>query len=164
MDISEAETGIMRLEKRETNIKDLLEGVADLYEYAAEENNLSIFKKTPEDLQARVDPDRMGQALANLLDNAVKYSPRGGRITLEALRQGEEIVVNVRDTGIGIPGEALPRIWDRLYRADPSRSKAGLGLGLSQVKAIIEAHGGRIEVASEPGKGSIFSIHLPPLL
>lgn len=161
MDISEAETGIMRLEKRETNIKDLLEGVADLYQYVAEENSLSIYKKTPEDLQAVVDPDRMGQALANLLDNAVKYSPRGGQITLEAIGQGEEIVVNIKDTGIGIPGEALPRIWDRLYRADSSRSKAGLGLGLSQVKAIIKAHGGRIEVESEPGKGSVFSLHLP---
>jgi heavy metal sensor kinase len=161
MDISEAETGIMRLDKRVTNLKKLLEGVADLYQYVAEENNLSINKKTPEELQAVVDPDRMGQALANLLDNAVKYTPAGGQISLEALKQDREIVMNIKDTGIGIPGEALPRIWDRLYRADPSRSKAGLGLGLSQVKAIIEAHGGRIEVTSAPGKGSVFSIHLP---
>ncbi len=161
MDISEAETGIMRLDKRKTNIKDLLEDVADLYHYVAEENNLSINQKTHEDLHAIVDPDRMGQALANLLDNAVKYTPAGGEISLVATKQDQEIIVHIKDTGMGIPGEALPKIWDRLYRADSSRSKIGLGLGLTQVKAIIEAHDGRIEVVSEPGKGSVFSIHLP---
>jgi signal transduction histidine kinase len=161
MDISEAETGIMRLDKRKTNIKNLLENVGDLYHYVAEENNLSINQKTHEDLHAMVDPDRMGQALANLLDNAVKYTPSGGQISLEAIKQDQEIIIHVKDTGTGIPVESLPRIWDRLYRADPSRPKTGLGLGLAQVKAIIEAHNSRIEVASEHEKGSVFSIHLP---
>jgi signal transduction histidine kinase len=108
-----------------------------------------------------VDPDRMGQALANLLDNAVKYTPSGGQISLEAIKQDQEIIIHVKDTGTGIPVESLPRIWDRLYRTDPSRPKTGLGLGLAQVKAIIEAHNSRIEVASEHEKGSVFSIHLP---
>jgi len=161
MDISEAETGIMHLDKRKTNIKDLLDGVADLYQYVAEENILSINKKAPEGLEAMVDPDRMGQALANLLDNAVKYTLTGGEISVEAFKEDQEIVVNIKDTGIGIPREALPRIWDRLYRADPGHLRTGLGLGLSQVKAIVEAHAGRIEVRSEPGKGSVFSIRLP---
>lgn len=161
MDISEAETGIMRLDKRKTNIKDLLKDVADLYQYVAEENDLSMNLRAHPDLHAMVDPDRMGQALANLLDNAVKYTPAGGRIAFEAVKQDREIIISIKDTGTGIPDEELPRIWDRLYRADTSRSKSGLGLGLTQVKAIIEAHHGRIEIESEPGKGSVFSIHLP---
>lgn len=161
MDISEAETGIMRLDKRKTKIKELMENVIDLYQYVAEENGLSVEKKISEDLCARVDPDRMGQAMANLLDNAIKYTPAGGQIFLEAFLEGKDILIRVKDTGVGIPPEALPRIWERLYRGDPSRSKAGLGLGLSQVKAIIEAHNGRVEVKSEPGKGAVFSVYLP---
>ncbi len=161
MDISEAEGGIMQLDKRRINISDLLENVADFYLYVAEENLLFMSQKIEEDLHAVADPDRIGQVLANLLDNAVKYTPAGGRISIEAIKQGREIVVHIKDSGIGIPAEALPRIWDRLYRADPSRSKPGLGLGLTLVKAIIDAHGGRIEVTSEPEKGSVFSIHLP---
>ncbi len=161
MDISEAEGGIMRLDKRRINISELLENVADFYFYVAEENNLSMTRKIEEDLHAVVDPDRTGQALANLVDNAVKYTPPGGQISIEAIKQDLEIVVRIKDNGTGISREALPRIWDRLYRADSSRSKPGLGLGLTLVKAIIDAHGGRIEVTSEPEKGSVFSIHLP---
>lgn len=161
MDISEAESGIMHLEKKRTDITHLVEDVAEFYLYVAEENNLFMNRNIPEGLHAVVDPDRIGQALANLLDNAVKYTPAGGHISIEAMKQDRGIVIRIKDTGIGIPGEALPRIWDRLYRADPSRSTTGLGLGLTQVKAIIEAHGGRIEITSEPEKGSVFTIHLP---
>jgi signal transduction histidine kinase len=134
--------------------------VIDLYQYVAETNGLSVHWEAPEDLCARVDPDRMSQVLANLLDNAVKYTPAGGQIRLEGFMQGDEIVIRVQDSGVGIPPEELPRIWERLYRGDPSRSKTGLGLGLSLVKAIVEAHGGRMEVQSEPGNGSTFCVHL----
>lgn len=161
MDITEAESGIMRLDKRRTNITALLQDIVEFYLYVAEESDLSMSQHIEEGLYALADPDRTGQALANLLDNAVKYTPPGGRISIEAMEQAKEIVVCIKDNGVGIPPDALPRIWDRLYRADPSRSKPGLGLGLTLVKAIIEAHGGRIDVRSEPEKGAAFTIYLP---
>jgi len=98
-------------------------------------------------------------ALANLVDNAIKYTPPGGRIAIEVGREGRFAVVRVRDTGAGISPEALPRIWDRRYRAEPT-SRHGLGLGLSLVKAIVEAHGGRASVESTR-TGSTFAIMLP---
>ena len=109
----------------------------------------------------RADAARLRQAIANLVDNALKYTPRGGTVTLETAREGDAGILRVRDSGEGIPAEALPRIWDRLYRAEPSRTRPGLGLGLSLVKAIVDAHGGHVEAASEPGAGSTFTISLP---
>ena len=86
------------------------------------------------------------------MDNAVKYTPAGGRIELRTARDGIDAVVTVADTGIGIAPEELPRIWERLYRGDKSRSERGLGLGLSLVKAIVQAHGGTVSVESRPGQ------------
>jgi signal transduction histidine kinase len=99
--------------------------------------------------------------LANLVDNAIKYTPNGGRIAIEASQEKQQAVLLVKDNGIGIPVEEMPRIWDRLYRGDKSRSQRGLGLGLSLVKAVIQAHHGRVEAAPNPGGGSIFSVYLP---
>jgi len=109
------------------------------------------------------DPTRLRQALANLVDNAVKYTPRGGhvRVSFGNDPHAGEVTVRVTDTGIGIPAPALPRIWDRLYRVDPSRAERGLGLGLSLVKAIALAHGGRVAVDSAPGQGSAFLLAFP---
>ena len=99
---------------------------------------------------------------ANLLDNAIKYTAAGGRVTLSVERRPpSDVAVTVADSGIGIASDELPRIWDRLYRGDRSRSERGLGLGLSLVKAFVRAHGGRVEVASEPGAGSRFTVVLP---
>jgi signal transduction histidine kinase len=98
--------------------------------------------------------------LANLVDNALKYTPRGGRVEIRAVREGNAAVVSVSDTGVGIPAEELPRIWERLYRGDKSRSTRGLGLGLSLVQAIVKAHGGQVDVQSTPGAGSTFTIRL----
>ncbi len=103
----------------------------------------------------------MRQVIANLLDNAVKYTPPGGLVRIEARRDGPDAVLSVRDTGVGIPADELPRIWDRLYRGDKSRSERGLGLGLSLVRAIVEAHGGVVSVRSTPGEGSYFELRLP---
>jgi len=161
MDISEAETGVMKLNLEEVRVLSLIGEVVELYAYVAEEKDVALYLTSPEDLSLTLDPNRMRQVLANLLDNAIKYTPRGGRVGIEALRKGWEIIITVRDNGIGIPPEELSRIWDRLHRVDKSRSERGLGLGLSLVKAIVEAHQGHAGVSSEPGVGSIFSIYLP---
>lgn len=161
MDISEAETGVMKLDLKSVNVLDLIEGVAELYRYVAEDKGILVHTMASNDLSLTADPNRMRQILANLLDNAIKYTPNGGRIDIEAHQREKNIVVFVKDTGIGIHPEELTRIWDRLYRCDQSRSQKGLGLGLSLVKAIVQAHKGQIEVFSEPGKGSTFSISLP---
>jgi signal transduction histidine kinase len=99
---------------------------------------------------------------ANLIDNAVKYTPAGGRVDVRIDRTATAAALSVRDTGAGIPPAELPRIWDRLFRGDASRSERGLGLGLSLVKAIVEAHGGTVTAASEPGRGTAFTVTLPP--
>ena len=91
----------------------------------------------------------------------MKYTPAGGRVVVAVLREGHTAVLRVRDTGRGIPPHELGRIFDRLFRGDTSRTERGLGLGLSLVKAIVEAHGGTVEVESEPGHGSVFTVRLP---
>ena len=103
----------------------------------------------------------MRQVFANLLDNAIKYTPEGGRVIIESRCQGRDVEVRFSDTGIGIPPHEQSRIWERLYRGDKSRSQRGLGLGLSFVKAIVEAHGGSARVESEPDRGSTFILTLP---
>jgi len=103
----------------------------------------------------------MRQAIANLLDNALKYTPEGGNVRLSCAVESGRVIVRVGDTGMGIPPDEQPRIWERLYRGDKSRSQRGLGLGLSLVKAIVEAHRGEVSVRSQPGQGSEFSIALP---
>jgi signal transduction histidine kinase len=161
MDISEAETGTMKLALGDVDVADALREVATLYEDAAEENGVRLTAAAPDGLALRADRDRLRQALANLVDNAVKYTPAGGQVTLSARRSGRTVSIQVRDSGPGISAQDLPRIWDRLYRGDQSRSTRGLGLGLSLVKASVEAQGGTVEVESAPGQGATFTISLP---
>jgi signal transduction histidine kinase len=101
--------------------------------------------------------------VANLLDNAIKYTRPGGRVMISTRLEGQQAVMSFQDTGIGISAEEIPEIWSRLYRGDKSRSQPGLGLGLSLVKAIVGAHGGQVEVHSQPGAGSVFTVRLPNL-
>ena len=161
MDISEADAGMMKLHLEDVNLLKLIKDVVELYHYVAEEKDIRIYTSCAKDLYLAVDPNRIRQVLANLLDNAVKYTPPEGRVDIEIFRKEYEIVITVRDTGIGIPPEELPKVWDRLYRGDKSRSERGLGLGLSLVKAIVEAHKGHVDVSSVPGGGSSFYIYLP---
>ena len=161
MDISEAETGTMALRREPVPMAELVRQTMDLYEDAAEAHGLELTADVAEGLVVSVDRARLRQVLANLVDNAVKYTPAGGHVHLQAAQDGGEAVVRVRDTGAGIEPDELPRIWERLYRGDRSRTTRGLGLGLSLVKAIVEAHGGRVSVASTPGESSEFELHLP---
>jgi signal transduction histidine kinase len=161
MDITEAEAGMMKLQREPTDLCQLAREVVELYQYVAEEKQVAIRPDLPGPCEAAVDRTRMRQVFANLLDNAVKYTPAGGAVTI-SLRNGSNRAVAVfRDTGIGIPAEEQDKIWLRLYRGDKSRSQRGLGLGLSLVKAVVEAHGGEVTVASQVNQGAEFTISLP---
>jgi signal transduction histidine kinase len=109
-----------------------------------------------------VDAARIGQALANLLNNAVTYTPSGGKITLSAAAAGDgRVVLSVADTGVGIPGEYLPHVFDRFFRIPGQSEETGTGLGLAIVKEIVTAHGGDVTCESEPGRGTTFRLTLP---
>ena len=161
MDISEAETGTMALDVENANLVDLVGQTVELYEDLAEERGVTLETRVIDDVWAPVDRNRIRQVLANLVDNAIKYTPSGGRVVISARREAGDAVVIVTDTGVGIPNDEMPLIWDRLYRGDQSRSTRGLGLGLSLVKAIVEAHGGHTSVRSTPHSGAEFEVRLP---
>lgn len=162
MDISEAEAGAMRLARERVDVARVLKDTVVLYEDVAEEKGLTLtLEPVPEGLEVDADFARLRQALANLVDNAVKYTPAGGAVTIAARADGANVAIEVRDTGPGIPLDQQPRIWERLYRGDAGRKERGLGLGLSLVKAVVEAHAGSAEVVSAPGAGSAFRITLP---
>jgi signal transduction histidine kinase len=161
MDVTEAETGMMRLDRQRIDLRQLVREVIELYEYVAEARATTVTLDAPDLCEATVDPARMRQVFANLLDNALKYTPPGGQITIQVQREKAEATVRFRDTGHGIPAEEQPKIWARLYRGDKSRSQRGLGLGLSLVKAVVEAHGGTASVVSVSGQGAEFIVRLP---
>lgn len=161
MDISEAETGTLQLTREAVNLATLLEDTVDLYQDIAAEKAITVTTTVPKDLRLSADRNRLRQVLANLLDNALKYTPAGGWVKLQAYPQAGHVVIRIEDNGIGMAPEELPKIWDRLYRGDRSRSQRGLGLGLSLVKAVVEAHQGRVEALSQRGDGSTFKLFFP---
>ncbi|HEX4644224.1 MAG TPA: HAMP domain-containing sensor histidine kinase [Verrucomicrobiae bacterium] len=161
MDVAEAEAGAMKLALARVNVCPLLNEVIELYQYVAEEKKITVTTDFGENCEALIDSARLRQVFANLLDNALKYTGAGGRVAIQARREGSNIVVRFSDTGIGIPAGEHEKIWDRLYRGDKSRSQRGLGLGLSLVRAMVHAHHGRVQVSSEPDKGSVFSVFIP---
>jgi len=161
MDISEAENGVMKLDRSNVDLSELARDVLDVYQDVAEDKGVRILTHLATGVNVKADAIRLRQVVANLMDNAIKYTPAGGQVELTTTRVEPWASLAVKDTGMGISAEDLPRIWQRLYRADQSRTERGLGLGLSLVKAIVEAHGGRTKVQSELGAGSTFSIRLP---
>jgi two-component system phosphate regulon sensor histidine kinase PhoR len=143
-------------------IKGVLQSAILVCETKATAKNIALELNCPEDLRAQINPPLLEQALVNLLDNAIKFSEPGRMVQVEAQREGPQVIIRVRDQGSGIPPEYLPRIFERFYRVDAGRSRkiGGSGLGLAIVKHIALAHGGRVTVASVPGKETVFSLHL----
>lgn len=161
LDVAAAEAGMMKLTRTRTDLRQLLTEAIELYSYVAEERSVSVHLEPGDPCWAAVDAPRLRHVFANLLDNAIKYTPAGGHVTLRHRAEGREVVIEVQDDGMGIPPSELDRIWQRLYRGDKSRSQRGLGLGLNLVKAIVEAHDGRVTAHSIPDRGSIFEVRLP---
>ncbi|HZQ48532.1 MAG TPA: HAMP domain-containing sensor histidine kinase [Verrucomicrobiae bacterium] len=161
MDVSEAEAGTMILARSQTDICALWREVVELYQYVAEEKKIAVTTDFSEPCTAFADPNRIRQVFANLLDNAIKYTREGGQVNIQVRHEDSNIVVRVRDNGMGIPQEEQEKIWDRLYRGDKSRSQRGLGLGLSLVRAIVHAHQGQVRVVSQPEQGAEFTVSIP---
>jgi signal transduction histidine kinase len=161
MDISEVEAGAMKLDLQTFPLKPVVDILLELYDEVAQDKNITITAEIDPTGEITADRNRLQLLLGNLIDNALKYTPNDGQVAIRAEFAAEEVHITVRDTGIGIDSGDLPRIWDRLYRADKSRSQRGLGLGLSMVKAFVEAHGGTATVTSQPGQGSVFLVTFP---
>ena len=143
-------------------VSELFDRVVARHEQTAREKQVTIHVALPdEEMEVRGDGRRLEQALQNLASNALRHTPAGGRITLVAEQAPAVTRLRVTDTGVGIAPEHLPHIFDRFYKADPSRSASGSGLGLSIVKAIVERHGGRVSARSAAGEGTVFEIELP---
>ena len=145
-------------------LAEVLRSAAEMCEKKAEEKNVTLTVDCPSDLAARISPPLLEQAVTNLIDNAVKYSPAGTTVRIEAEREDGGAVIRVKDQGCGIASEHLPRLFERFYRVDKARSRelGGTGLGLAIVKHIVATHRGSVQVESTVGKGSTFFIHLPP--
>ncbi|HEY5377748.1 MAG TPA: HAMP domain-containing sensor histidine kinase [Polyangiaceae bacterium] len=160
-DIVEAEAGAMRLDKHPEDLAQIAREALELYELVAKDAGVTVVTHLAPDVKILADRRRISQVCANVIDNAIKYTAATGRVEVSVLVAGEYGVLRVADTGVGIAREDLSRVWERLFRADPSRGERGLGLGLSLVKAVVEAHGGSVTLDSTLGKGSTFEIRLP---
>ncbi|MFM8839571.1 MAG: ATP-binding protein [bacterium] len=165
LDLSRAETGQVSIEHHTVNLSGMLEELAEDAVILAEERSISVGSMIEANIMIDGDSVRLHQALLNIVDNAIKYTPSGGDILMRLVREGDRAILRVSDTGVGISKEHLPHIFDRFYRADQARSQdiQGNGLGLSIVKWIIEAHEGTIRAESTPGKGTMITIVLPLL-
>jgi signal transduction histidine kinase len=161
LDIAEAEAGVMGLKMSRVDVNALLRDICEIYEPVTTEKNIRVLVVATGSLTIRGDLQRLQRMIANLLDNAVKYTPRGGTIRLSADLTNSQVVLAVANTGEGILPEKLPHLFQRFYRADASRSQTGHGLGLSLAQAIVHAHGGQISVRSIPGDMTTFSVVLP---
>lgn len=162
LELSRIESNRFPLERARISPCDLLRPAVERMTLQAERAGLRIHTECPDDLPAvQADAERLQQVLVNLIHNAIKFTPPGGEITASARAEGSQVTFSVRDTGVGIDPEVLPRIFERFYKADRSRSGGGTGLGLSIARHIIEAHGGRIWAESELRRGSTFHFTLP---
>jgi len=161
LDISAAEGGALKLNRSHFDLRTLVERAADLYREVAEVGNITVSLELPAAVNVDADAIRLGQAINNLVDNALKYTPEGGRVTLGVTSEATGAVITVTDNGPGVPESERAAIFRRLFRGDASRSRRGFGLGLSLARAIAEAHGGSITVDDAPAGGARFAVRLP---
>lgn len=161
LSISETEAGVLQLHLENCDIKSLVMDVVDIYEFPALEKLIKIdFSSISSDLKWTIDRKRIKQVIANLIDNAIKFSPAQSEILISAIVDKENLLINISDQGCGITEADRIRIWDRLFRSDKSRSTKGLGLGLAIVRAVVLAHRGRCEITAL-SVGTQFSVILP---
>ncbi len=162
--LSLAESGQLEFHPRATDLKKLSSRVVEGMRTQFASKNIDLELEAPDSLaQALVDPDRIEQAIRNLLSNAYRYTPEGGHVMVRLVTDREGVVASVADTGMGIAPEDLPRVFERFYRVDRSRTRrtGGSGLGLAIVKQLVEAQGGHVWATSQAGKGSTFFFRLP---
>jgi signal transduction histidine kinase len=160
--ISKTESGVDTLSRGEIDLEGLVREACELFEPMAEDKRITLSYDIPNKSHLVGDNRMIQRMLSNLLDNAIKYTPPGGTVTVLVSENDERnVVIAVKDTGIGISPNDLTRIFGRFYRCDQSRSKPGIGLGLSLARAIARAHGGDITVTSRLNHGSVFTVTLP---
>ena len=161
--ISRLDAGEAATEWVALDLAHLAGATADQMSLLAEDKEIKLSCEALMGVWVEGDRARLKQVVVNLLDNAIKYTPRGGAVELKVGREDGKAVLEVSDNGIGIPAEALPQVFERFFRVDDARSReqGGAGLGLSIVKSICTAHHGRVEVSSQPGRGSRFHVELP---
>jgi signal transduction histidine kinase len=161
--LARSDSGKEQLNLEALNLKELLTELASGTEVLCQEKGLQFKLDLLENLVVKGDKVKLKQLFFNLLDNAVRYTRSGGIVSVSLVRKGENAVLAIRDSGIGIPEKYIPHIFERFYRVDKARSRAegGVGLGLSICQHVAEVHGGRIEVESQVGQGSTFSVFLP---
>lgn len=161
-ELSRIETGRAEVKREPVNFNLLIEEVVARLKPQAERQEVALSTELHPDLPAvRADRERMQQVVTNLVHNAIKFTPPGGKTVVSAVPNADSVVVSVADTGIGIAREHLPRVFERFFKADKARSGGGTGLGLAIAKHVVQAHGGTIWVKSQEGKGSTFSFRLP---
>jgi len=164
LELTRIESGMVPLRLSPTPVSDVVLPPVDRFRRQAERHDLSLIVDLPDDLPPVMsDASRAQQVVGNLVHNSIKFTPEGGTVTIQAKLGGDEpvVVISVQDTGTGIPASELPRIFERFYKADQSRSSGGIGLGLAIAKHLTQAHGGRIWAKSKGGKGSTFYFTLP---
>jgi signal transduction histidine kinase len=164
LELSRLESGELPLLREETPLAPLVTQVLSEIEVARSDRGVVVESALPIDLPpVDADRERVHQVLFNLVDNAVRFTPSGGAVTVSAHRHNGAVEIRVADTGVGIPPEHLPRLFERFYRADPARSRedGGTGIGLAIARSVVEAHGGHIRAESELGEGSVFTFDLP---
>lgn len=162
LEITEADSKSLLLRKEIFDMEGLIKESVDLYEYISEEKQAEVLVKCDSSILVNGDRNRLKRVLANLLDNALKYSFENPKILVECEKREDQLIVAVEDSGVGIPESDVNKIWQRLYRGDVSRTTQGMGLGLSFVKSIVDAHSWTIHVESgKEGKGARFVITIP---